>query len=104
MKRCSVREWIPMLPWPVWPPAGQCALGQNMVVGSMIVLLALYESMPRGGCREPHFCYKRASPRFSGEPPDHFDLLQMAINGAHSIPHPCRLCTWHTILPASHQF
>src|SRR5690242_4239772 len=37
-----------MLPWPVWPLAGQCSLGQNMVVGSMMVLLALCGSMPRG--------------------------------------------------------
>src|SRR5262249_557207 len=36
MKRCSFCEWIPILPWPVWPLAGQCSLGQNIVVGSML--------------------------------------------------------------------
>src|SRR5215470_13472266 len=36
MKRCSFCEWIPILPWPVWPLAGQCSLGQNTVVGSML--------------------------------------------------------------------
>src|SRR5580765_6449069 len=35
MKRCSLREWIPILPMPVWPLAWQCLLGQNTVVGSM---------------------------------------------------------------------
>src|SRR5262245_41627683 len=39
MNRCSFREWIPILPWPVWPRAGQCRLGQKTVVGSMTVLL-----------------------------------------------------------------
>src|SRR5262244_43239 len=41
MKRCSFCEWIPILPMPVWPLAGQCALGQNVVVGSMALLLAV---------------------------------------------------------------
>src|SRR5215212_4908447 len=35
MKRCSLREWIPIVPIPVWPLAWQCLLGQNTVVGSM---------------------------------------------------------------------
>src|SRR5215217_2210629 len=35
MKRCSLREWIPILPIPVWPLAWQCLLGQNTVAGSM---------------------------------------------------------------------
>src|SRR2546430_16671998 len=36
MKRCSLREWMPILPIPVWPLAWQCLLGQNTVAGSMI--------------------------------------------------------------------
>src|SRR6266566_2717314 len=53
MNRCSFREWIPILPLPVWPLAGQCLLGQNMVVGSMLVLLAVCRSIPRGVCLDP---------------------------------------------------
>src|SRR5262252_3341680 len=41
MNRCSFCEWIPILPWPLWPLAGQCSLGQNVVVGSMTLLLAV---------------------------------------------------------------
>src|SRR5215468_9021060 len=41
MKRCSFRAWIPILPLPVWPLAWQCSLGQNTVVGSMTLLLAV---------------------------------------------------------------
>src|SRR5438132_1828530 len=41
MQRCSFCAWIPILPWPVWPLAGQCVLGQNTVVGSMTILLAM---------------------------------------------------------------
>src|SRR6516225_9613465 len=46
MKRCSFCEWIPMLPWPVWPLAGQCGLGQNVVVGSMLVLQVTLGNVP----------------------------------------------------------
>src|SRR6266699_1560487 len=69
MTRCSFREWIPILPWPVWPLAGQFLLGQNVVVGSMMVLLALCGSMPRGVYLGPHFRYKCAAPRLSAELP-----------------------------------
>src|SRR5438093_8945627 len=41
MNRCSFCEWIPILPWPIWPLAGQLLLGQNVVVGSMMLLLAV---------------------------------------------------------------
>src|SRR5438094_7567151 len=41
MNRCSFCEWIPILPWPIWPLAGQFSLGQNTVVGSMTLLLAV---------------------------------------------------------------
>src|SRR4029434_10148320 len=41
MHRGSFCEWIPILPLPVWPLAGQCLLGQNVVVGSMTLLLAV---------------------------------------------------------------
>src|SRR6266571_668221 len=76
MNRCSFCEWIPILPWPVWPLAGQSLLGQNVVVGSMMVLLALCGSMPRGVYLGPHFRYKCASPRLSAELPDHLEALK----------------------------
>src|SRR5438105_6948404 len=41
MNRCSFCEWIPILPWPIWPLAGQLLLGRNVVVGSMTLLLAV---------------------------------------------------------------
>src|ERR1700745_3131115 len=69
MNRCSCCEWIPILPWPVWPLAGQFLLGQNVVVGSMMVLLALCGSRPRGVYLDPHFRYKWAAPRLSAELP-----------------------------------
>src|SRR5438132_11904116 len=85
MNRCSFCEWIPILPWPVWPLAGQSLLGQNVVVGSMMVLLALCGSMPRGVYLGPHFRYKCASPRLSAElprPDGHgFSPLSLPGNG-----------------------
>src|SRR5215831_3914553 len=68
MKRRSLRECLPMLPCPVWPLAGQSRWGQNMGAGSMLFLLALIWHLPRVG-RDPRFCYKSASPRFSAELP-----------------------------------
>lgn len=65
----SVRRAAPLQPWPRCPLAGQVTLGQNTVVGSMTVLLALLGNMPRGVCLAPHFCYKLPGPRFSGELP-----------------------------------
>src|SRR5215470_9293623 len=69
MNRCAFCEWIPILPLPVWPLAGQFLWGQHVVVGSMMVLLALCGSMPRGVYLAPHFRYKCASPRLSAELP-----------------------------------
>src|SRR5215475_11445769 len=80
MNRCSFCEWIPILPWPVWPLAGQCLLGQNVIVGSMIVLLALCGSMPRGVCLDPHFYYKCASPRLNAELPRENPLRSILKN------------------------
>src|SRR5215471_3954277 len=69
MHRCSLCEWTPIFPWPTWPLAGQVRLGQNTVVGSMIVLLALLGNRPRGVCLDPHLRYKLPFPRLSGELP-----------------------------------
>src|SRR5256885_2496705 len=60
-----------MLPWPVWPLAGQSGLGQNTVARSMSILLALSSGLPRVWL-DLRFCYKSASPRFSAELPAHW--------------------------------
>src|SRR5262249_12062471 len=41
MNRCSFCEWIPILPCPICPLAGQLLLGQNVVVGAMTLLVAV---------------------------------------------------------------
>src|SRR6266480_1729007 len=69
MKRCSFCEWIPILPWPVWPLAEQCSLGQNVVVGSMLVLQVALGNVPRGVCLDPRLHYKCTSPRLPAELP-----------------------------------
>src|SRR5438874_10455907 len=86
MKRCSFCEWIPILPWPVWPLAEQCSLGQNVVVGSMLVLQVALGNVPRGVCLDPRLHYKCTSPRLPAELPhlesghytDHLQSLQAA--------------------------
>src|SRR5215216_4090249 len=55
MKRCSFCEWIPILPWPVWPLAGQCSLGQNAVVGSMTLRLAVRGNIATRSMSGPPF-------------------------------------------------
>src|SRR5438034_10758276 len=69
MKRCSFCEWIPILPWPVWPLAEQCSLGQNVVVGSMLVLQVALGNVPRGVYLDPRLHYKCTSPRLPAELP-----------------------------------
>jgi hypothetical protein len=70
---------LPMLPWPVWPLAGHPRLGQNTLVGSMAVLLALLGNMPRGVCLASRFLYQRTLPRFSGELPTSQYRSQIAM-------------------------
>src|SRR5215216_2166113 len=55
MHRWSFCEWIPRLPRPVWPLAGQYRLGQNRVVGSMVCLLLwrCWAACQEGVCQDP---------------------------------------------------
>src|SRR2546421_1081991 len=78
MKRCSFCEWIPILPWPVWPLAEQCSLGQNVVVGSMLVLQVALGNVPRGVCLDPRLHYKCTSPRLPAELPLNFSYFTFA--------------------------
>src|SRR6516165_10461747 len=55
MHRCSFCEWIPILPLPVWPLAGQVLLGQHVVVGSMTLLLAVRGNIATRSMSGPPF-------------------------------------------------
>src|SRR5205085_4421865 len=72
MNRCSFCEWIPILPWPVWPLAGHARLGQNTVVGSMTILLSwlCWGACQEEVCLDPRFLCNLTLPRFSVELPD----------------------------------
>src|SRR5882724_12487656 len=60
-----------MLPWPVCPLAGHARLGQNVVAGSMRLLLSwlCWGACQEGVCLDPHFHCNCTAPRFSGELP-----------------------------------
>src|SRR5215470_13804166 len=51
------------------PLAGHAKLGQNAVVGSMMVLRVSLGNVPRGVCLDPRLHYKSTSPRSRGELP-----------------------------------
>lgn len=55
MNLWSLREWIPVFSWPVWPLAGHARLEQNTTVGC---LLALRGSVPRGVCLDRRLHYQ----------------------------------------------
>src|SRR5437764_13751973 len=71
MNRCYFCEWIPILPWPVWPLAGHARLGQNTVVGSMTILLSwlCWGACQEEVCLDPRFLCNLTLPRFSVELP-----------------------------------
>src|SRR5262249_34878347 len=87
MKRCSFCEWIPILPMPVWPLAWQCSLGQNTVVGSMTLLLAMRGNMTTRSMSGPRLLYNFIAPRLGvelsayqrGEKPKAFTFLGMTF-------------------------
>jgi hypothetical protein len=55
LDQVTLREWMPILPWPVWPLAGHARLGQNVVVGSMRVLRVALGNVPGGVWLDPRF-------------------------------------------------
>src|SRR5438105_1484904 len=72
MNRCSVCEWIPIVPGRVWPLAGHARLGQNTVVGSMAILLSwlCWGACQEEVCLDPHFLCNLTPPRLNVELPD----------------------------------
>src|SRR5438067_13586286 len=77
MNRCSFCEWIPILPWPVWPLAGHARLGQNTVVGSMTILLSwlCWGACQEEVCLDPRFLCNLTLPRLGVELPNKSILL-----------------------------
>ena len=70
-----------MVPWPVCPLAGHARLRQNVVAGSMMMLLywLCWRACQEGVCLDPHFHCKRTLPRFSGELPGELAKLTWLI-------------------------
>src|SRR6058998_2831393 len=88
MNRRSFCEWMPMLPWPMWPLAEHARLGQNTVVGSMTILLSwlCWGACQEEVCLDPRFLCNLTLPRLSVELPtplsapyferfDHFGII-----------------------------
>src|SRR5438046_2927831 len=82
MNRCSFCEWIPILPWPVWPLAGHARLGQNTVVGSMTILLSwlCWGACQEEVCLDPRFLCNLTLPRVSVELPVTNDVRRRFIH------------------------
>src|SRR6059036_779443 len=80
MNRCSFCEWIPIVPWRVWPLAGHARLGQNTVVGSMTILLSwlCWGACQEEVCLDPRFLCNFTPPRFSVELP--FDRVPLSLS------------------------
>src|SRR5262249_47342491 len=66
---------MPILPCPLWPLAGHARLGQNTVVGALLVLRVTLGNLPRGVCLDPRLPDNRSSPRLRAELPYVFDEL-----------------------------
>src|SRR5438874_9078681 len=92
MNRYSFCEWIPILPWPVWPLAGHARLGQNTVVGSMTILLSwlCWGACQEEVCLDPRFLCNLTLPRFSVELP--FVSCPALLCSLSKIVLPCFTC------------
>jgi len=55
MHRCSCRQWIPLWPWPIWPLAWPCPLGQKVVVGSMTIRRVVGRNIATSSMSGPPF-------------------------------------------------
>src|SRR5712691_297314 len=87
MNRCSFCEWIPIVPWRVWPLAGHARLGQNTVVGSMTILLSwlCWGACQEEVCLDPHFLCNLTPPRLSVELPDTGGHSKTLVRGLSSL-------------------
>src|SRR5712664_442241 len=95
MYRFSFCEWMPMLPWPIWPLAGHARLGQNTVVGSMTILLSwlCWGACQEEVCLDPRCFCNLTLPRFSVELPQgvqgqitHLIALAFDTEMRHALP------------------
>src|SRR3979490_2640387 len=86
---------MPMLPWPVCPLAGHATFGQNVVVGSMTILLSwlCWGAYQEEVCLDPRCLCNLTLPRFSVELP----LEWLSQSGRRVVERP-----WPTLRQTEH--